>query len=456
MSFDIFKKNMTSYMQNQKGVTTYQDFAKKLTMEYDMCVRRGYQTINSVIIQKANTEMMETMVVIACSIALQKQKGLHGVINDIGKGVVGYWTGATLNNFPAPIIPAIGSFLNITSVSAMVTDPGKFPEMGMQYPTMDVGVFLDALIMGMTMHLTTISGMYMTLSMYPGVPTTISPGMLPWTGYTIPPAKPSVEVPAVEEPTAPIEANTTVSVSEAVTLSPQQEIVADGATKMGYGMNVSTGAATSGATKITPPTPKDDIEQYPIPEDATEEAIMKPQTQKIDGCDGNKIVAPPQSVIDAMRKWGIRKPLERAHFLAQCAHESGNFRYTREIWGPTRAQNGYDTHRYLGNEEAGDGKKYMGRGYIQLTGKSNYRKFNKGVPDNVVKNPTLVESKYPGDTACWFWMTRTLNKLAIDDTIGSVTLITKTVNGGKNGLDDRVKKFCGYWKQIQANPDLYS
>ena len=200
MSFDIFKKNMTSYMQNQEGVTTYQDFAKKLTMEYDMCVRRGYQTINSVIIQKANTEMMETMVVIACSIALQKQKGLHGVINDIGKGVVGYWTGATLNSFPAPIIPAIGSFLNIATVSAMVTNPGKFPEMGMQYPTMNIGVFLDALIMGMTMHLTTISGMYMTLSMYPGVPTTIAPGMLPWTGYTIPPAKPSVEVPAVATP----------------------------------------------------------------------------------------------------------------------------------------------------------------------------------------------------------------------------------------------------------------
>lgn len=455
MSFALFKSNMASYMENQAGIKTYAAFAKKLTMEYDAAIRRGYQSINLVVIQKGNTEMMESMVTLACSTAIQKKKGLHGVINDIGKGVVGYWTGATLNNFPPPVIPALGSVMNIMTTAAMVTNAGKFPDMFVQHPIMDSNIFLDTLIMGMNIHLSTVAGMYMTVSMYPGVPTTIAPGMLPWAGYNVPPSQPSIIEPE-EDYAGIIESNPTVSVAAATTLTPTQEIVADGASQMGYGMNVSTGAATSGATKITPPTPSDDIEEYPLPADTTDEAITKPAAEKIEGCDGNKIVAPPQTVIDAMRRWGIKKPLERAHFLAQCAHESGNFKYTREIWGPTQAQNGYDTHRYLGNEEVGDGKKYMGRGYIQLTGKSNYKQFNKGVPDNVVKNPTLVESKYPGDTACWFWMTRKLNKLAIDDTIGSVTLITKRVNGGKNGLDDRVKKFCGYWKQIQANPDLYS
>ena len=179
-------------MGNQGGIDTYQDFAKKLTMEYDMCMRRGYQSINNVIIQKGNTELMETMIILACNIALQKQEGLHGVINDIGKAVVGYWTGATLNNFPPPVIPAVGSFQNLLTVSAMVTNPGKFPDMGKQVPTTDSGVFLDMLILAMTIHLTTVTGMYMTTSLYPGVPVTIAPGILLWTGYNVPPSTPSV------------------------------------------------------------------------------------------------------------------------------------------------------------------------------------------------------------------------------------------------------------------------
>jgi hypothetical protein len=185
MSFDIFKQSMNAYMGNQEGIASYQDFAKKLTLEYDMCMRRGYQSINSVFLQKGNTELMETMVILACGTALQKQEGLHGIINDIGKAVVGYWTGATLNNFPPPIIPAVGSFQNISTTSALVTNPGEFPDMGTQVPTMDINVFLDMLIIAMTIHLTTITGMYMTLSMYPGVPVTIAPGILTWTGFTV-------------------------------------------------------------------------------------------------------------------------------------------------------------------------------------------------------------------------------------------------------------------------------
>jgi hypothetical protein len=67
----------------------------------------------------------------------------------------------------------------------LVTNPGEFPDMGTQVPTMDINVFLDMLIIAMTIHLTTITGMYMTLSMYPGVPVTIAPGILTWTGFTV-------------------------------------------------------------------------------------------------------------------------------------------------------------------------------------------------------------------------------------------------------------------------------
>lgn len=186
MSYDIFKQNMIRYMGNQGGIKSHTDWAKSFTLEYDSLIRRGYQTINQVSIQKGNIDLMEIQVSLACNIALQKQKGLHDVINDIGKGMTGYWTGAILNQFPTPTIPAVGSFQNISTTSAMVSDPGKFPDLGDQYPTTDTGQFLDSLISGIRIHLTTVKGIYNTVSLYPGVPILVAPGFLQWTGYTIP------------------------------------------------------------------------------------------------------------------------------------------------------------------------------------------------------------------------------------------------------------------------------
>jgi putative chitinase len=157
-----------------------------------------------------------------------------------------------------------------------------------------------------------------------------------------------------------------------------------------------------------------------------------------------------------MRKWGITTPLQKAHFLAQCAHESGNFIYTKEIWGPSATQQRYEGRTDLGNLQAGDGFRYAGRGYIQLTGRANYTQFRKGVSDDVVANSTLVEKKYVAETACWFWRTRKLNEAAVDDSMGTLKYITKRINGGYNGLEDRKQKFCGYWKKLKENPNLYS
>jgi len=125
-------------------------------------------------------------------------------------------------------------------------------------------------------------------------------------------------------------------------------------------------------------------------------------SEKIAECGNVKLKEPPQVVIDAMRKWGIKTPLQKAHFLAQCAHESGNFIYTKEIWGPSGAQQRYEGRRDLGNTQPGDGYRFAGRGYIQVTGRANYSQFRKGVTDDVVANSTLVEKKYVAETACWF------------------------------------------------------
>ncbi len=129
--------------------------------------------------------------------------------------------------------------------------------------------------------------------------------------------------------------------------------------------------------------------------------------------------------------------LRMCHFLAQVLHESSAFRYSVEIWGNTPAQLAYDTRTDLGNtpEHDGDGYKYRGRGWIQLTGKTNYSLATNDLGQDFVNNPDLLAQE-PWDSlaAGWFWDKHNLNTFADKD---DLMTITKRVNGGFNGLNDR-------------------
>ncbi|MDP9837618.1 putative chitinase [Neorhizobium huautlense] len=168
-----------------------------------------------------------------------------------------------------------------------------------------------------------------------------------------------------------------------------------------------------------------------------------------------------QSVLVALDRFGVDAGLDRlhrlVHYLAQLMHESGAFRYDQEIWGPTAAQQRYDTRTDLGNtpERDGDGYKYRGRAGIQITGKSNYRQFRDWCreqgynPPDFVANPDAVNSDpWEGLAPIWYWSTRKLNTWADQNDIET---ITKKINGGKNGLADRIDYYgriglvvCGY------------
>lgn len=148
-----------------------------------------------------------------------------------------------------------------------------------------------------------------------------------------------------------------------------------------------------------------------------------------------------QNITDALNqtfdKYQINTFLRMSHFLAQVLHESGAFRYSVEIWGNTPAQKLYDTRTDLGNTAAvdGDGYKYRGRGWIQLTGKTNYTLLSKEFGKDFVSQPDLVGTEpYDGLSAGWYWNRRSLNAFADQD---DIITITKKVNGGYNGLNDR-------------------
>jgi putative chitinase len=183
----------------------------------------------------------------------------------------------------------------------------------------------------------------------------------------------------------------------------------------------------------------------------------------------------PDSVIkqipDIQTKFEINTPLRLAHFLAQAGHESGGFTAVNEnlnygakgLLGifpkyfnaetsvlyerkPEKIANVvYASRMGNGDKASGDGWKFRGRGYIQLTGKSNYTAFDQVVEESIVDNPDLVATKYPLSSAAWFFYKNGLHKIADEGaTDVVVTKITKRVNGGTIGLADRLKHFKEY------------
>jgi len=136
------------------------------------------------------------------------------------------------------------------------------------------------------------------------------------------------------------------------------------------------------------------------------------------------------------------KGKELAAFLAQCSHESGGFRYLSEIWGPSEAQKRYENKKDLGNNQPGDGYRYRGRGYIQLTGRTNYSQAGRDLGLDLVKNPDQASTPDIGaKTSVWFWKTNVQPKVSNWD---DVNTITKIVNGGYNGLEDRKMRYAAF------------
>jgi putative chitinase len=213
---------------------------------------------------------------------------------------------------------------------------------------------------------------------------------------------------------------------------------------------------TSSPTVITEPAPVANIGSLKL--------------EKLKGHIPDAVIA---QIPDTASKFNINTPLRLAHFLAQCGHESGGFKVTSEnlnysakgLMGifkkyfPTEqlaesyqrqpqkiANKVYASRMDNGNEASGDGFKFRGRGYIQLTGRANYTAFGKAINEDIANNPDVVSGKYALLSAAWFWSKNGLNNLAdggSTDTV--VTTITKRVNGGTIGLADRIKHFKEYY-----------
>jgi len=138
---------------------------------------------------------------------------------------------------------------------------------------------------------------------------------------------------------------------------------------------------------------------------------------------------------------GINTPLRLAHFFAQLDHESGGFVYLKELGNDAYFKK-YEGRKDLGNTVAGDSIKYKGRGFLQITGRSNYTQLSKDTGVDYLSNPKLLENEADAMiSAIWFWSKNKLNAICDKD---DVVLLTKRINGGKNGLEERKNKLAKY------------
>ena len=185
----------------------------------------------------------------------------------------------------------------------------------------------------------------------------------------------------------------------------------------------------------------------------------------------------PNNVYDALVKGNknISNNFRLAHFLSQVAHESGNFKvlhenlnysasgllkvFPRYFNANTAAQFArkpqlianrvYANRIGNGNEASGDGWNYRGRGYLQVTGRANYKAFSEYIGEDCEKNPDLLATKYPLDSALWFFDRNKLWTLC-DKGEENVPIVSRRVNGGTNGLQDRLNKFRSFMKYLNS------
>ena len=215
---------------------------------------------------------------------------------------------------------------------------------------------------------------------------------------------------------------------------------------------------------------------FPQAQTVSEKVTSQPGQLNLDRLKGQIPDLVLAQIPDTAKRFNITTPLRLAHFLAQCAHESGGFTAVTENLNysadglkkifpsyfpgtlnesyarqPEKIANRvYSSRMGNGNEVSGEGWKFRGRGYIQLTGKGNYTAFDKFVDEDILANPDLVATKYPLASAAFFFNNNGLWAVC-DKGSDSATVIavTKRVNGGTHGLDDRQAKFTKYWNLLK-------
>lgn len=193
MSWSLFKRNILRKTNPVNNPTlNVNEVATIWAEEYEAVVKRGRDFINLEVIQTGNFEIMRNLFRAALLKALTTPPGTpFSLVNEFGNGVKAYWAGAQMRPFPIPIIPAPGSIQNLQVNSNVVTNVGVWPIYPPIKPASKQIIMVNMFVLAAIVHLFSIGGIIQTTSLYPSAPSPVpAPGVIPWTGYLIPPIIP--------------------------------------------------------------------------------------------------------------------------------------------------------------------------------------------------------------------------------------------------------------------------
>ncbi len=186
MSWTVFRNNIIQFSNNTDAIRNIEQVANTYAIEYDAAVRRGSDSLHMISVLSTNLPALIQSFQLAMTTGLNSSSPTFSLINEMGNGVIAYWSGATMQPFPIPLIPATGSIQNIVAVSNTVTTPGTWPVLPPITPMNTTNTFVDLFIAAATSHLTTVGGIINTISLYPAAPSPIpAPGVIVWNGYRI-------------------------------------------------------------------------------------------------------------------------------------------------------------------------------------------------------------------------------------------------------------------------------
>jgi hypothetical protein len=181
MSWGTFKSTLLPLMQNNAYGNSFAGFAAAFTQAYDVAIKSGGDVANNVPLLKGNTILMQQTLI---GILQQTQTSNSTTLLEIiGPAIIVYWTGGLLSQVPPPKVPAPGAIKNISTVTALVLNPGSWTVNKVE-PNNNPEQFLDAFINSAKIHLNTVSGLFNVIAQYPP-PAPPAPGVVPWSGYKV-------------------------------------------------------------------------------------------------------------------------------------------------------------------------------------------------------------------------------------------------------------------------------